>query len=156
MISRKCECTDPPTWGDLSLLISSTKVKLHGSPCFGCQKKYQWIALIGVVEAFYPDIEVEIEICPDPLPNIFSSLGLKCRPLQLSGIHLTLVECFNLTSFVDYIIIRGILKPAERSGWVCYLNSLAKMWGCRSLRMHGLRRDGLLVYQLYLLFAIST
>jgi hypothetical protein len=100
---------------------------LRGPPYFGSRREYQFIALISLVDTFHSDIEVEIEIRPDPLPQMASFLSLVRRPFQGSGIHLTLAECFHLNRFIDYIIIRGTLEPVKNPGWIWYPNSLANM-----------------------------
>jgi len=114
-------------WGDLYIRLNPSVDYLRGSPYFGSQREYQFIALISLVDAFYSDIEVEIEIRPDPLPHVASFLSLVRRPFQGSGIHLTLAQCFHLNRFVDYIIIRGTLEPVKNPGWIWYPNSLANM-----------------------------
>ena len=114
-------------WGDLYIRLNPSVEYLRGPPYFGSRREYQFIALISLVDAFYSDIEVEIEIRPDPLPHVASFLSLVRRPFQGSGIHLTLAECFHLDRFVDYIIIRGTLEPVKNPGWIWYPNSLANM-----------------------------
>ena len=114
-------------WGDLYIRLNPSVDYLRGPPYFGSRREYQFIALISLVDAFYSDIEVEIEIRPDPLPHVASFLSLVRRPFQGSGIHLTLAECFHLNRFVDYIIIRGTLEPVKNPGWIWYPNSLANM-----------------------------
>jgi hypothetical protein len=66
----------PLKWGDLYISLNPSVSYLRGSPYFGSQREYQFIALISLVDAFYSDIEVEIEIRPDPLPHMTSFLGL--------------------------------------------------------------------------------
>jgi hypothetical protein len=100
-------------WGDLYIRLNPSVDYLRGPPYFGSRREYQFIALVSLVDAFYSDIEEEIEICPDPLPHVASFLSLVRRPFQGSGIHLTLAECFHLNRFVDYIIIRGTLEPVK-------------------------------------------
>ena len=114
-------------WGDLYIRLNPSVDYLRGPPYFGSRREYQFIALISLVDAFYSDIEVEIEIRPDPLPHVASFLSLVRRPFQGSGIHLTLAECFHLNRFIDYIIIRGTLEPVKNPGWIWYPNSLANM-----------------------------
>ena len=114
-------------WGDLYIRLNPSVDNLQGPPYFGCRREYQFIALISLIDAFYSDIEVEIEIRPDPLPQMASFLSLVRQPFQGSGIHLTLAECFHLNRFVDYIIIRGTLEPVKNPGWIWYPNSLANM-----------------------------
>ena len=114
-------------WGDLYIRLNPSVNNLRGPPYFGCRREYQFIALISLIDAFYFDIEVEIEIRPDPLPQMASFLSLVRRPFQGSGIHLTLAECFHLNRFIDYIIIRGTLEPVKNPGWIWYPNSLANI-----------------------------
>ncbi len=122
----------PSKWGDLYIRLNPSVNYLRGSPYFGSRREYQFIALISLVDAFYSNIEVEIEICPDSLPHMASFLGLVRRPFQGSGIHLALAECFHLNRFVDYIIIRGTLEPVKRPGWIWYPNPVANMRHCKS------------------------
>jgi hypothetical protein len=122
----------PFKWGDLYISLNPSVDYLQGSPYFGSRREYQFIALTSLVDAFYSDIEVEIEIRPDPLPHITSFLGLVRRPFQGSGIRLTLAECFHLNRFIDYIIIRGTLEPVKRLGWIWYPNPIANKRHCKS------------------------
>ncbi len=62
---------------------------------FWLSKRISVIALISLVDAFHSDIEVEIEIRPDPLPHVASFLSLVRRPFQGSGIHLLLQSAFT-------------------------------------------------------------
>ena len=114
-------------WGDLYIRLNPSVEYLRGPPYFGSRREYQFIALISLVDVFHSDIEVEIEIRPDPLPQMASFLSLVRRPFQGSGIHLTLAECFHLNRFIDYIIIRGTLEPVKNPGWIWYPNSLANI-----------------------------
>ena len=132
MKHNKCQYKPPLKWGDLYIRLNPSVDYLQGSPYFGSRREYQFIALISLVDAFYSDIEVEIEIHPDPLPHVASFLSLVRRPFQGSGIHLTLAQCFHLNRFIDYIIIRGTLEPVKNPGWIWYPNSLANMRHCKS------------------------
>ncbi len=87
-------------WGDLYIRLNPSVNYLLGSPYFGSQTEYQFIALISLVDAFYSDIEVEIKIQSDPLAHVASFLSLVCRSFQRSGIRLTLAECFHLNCFL--------------------------------------------------------
>jgi hypothetical protein len=127
MKHNKHQYKPPLKWCDLYIRLNPSVDYLQGSPYFGSRREYQFIALISLVDAFYSDIEVEIEIRPDPLPHVASFLSLVRRPFQGSGIHLTLAQCFHLNRFVDYIIIRGTLEPVKNPGWIWYPNSLANM-----------------------------
>ncbi len=120
-------------WGDLYIRLNPSINYLQGPPYFGSQREYQFIALISLVDVLYSNIEVEIEICPGPLPHAVFFLGLVRRPFQGSGICLTLAKCFDLNCFVDYIIIRGTLECVKRPGWIWYPNPLANMRPCKSL-----------------------
>jgi hypothetical protein len=100
MKHNKRQYKPPLKWGDLYIRLNPSVNYLQGSPYFGSQREYQFIALISLVDAFYSNIKVEIEICPDPLPHAASFLNLVCRSFQRSGIRLTLAECFHLNCFV--------------------------------------------------------
>ena len=63
-------------WGDLYIRLNPSVEYLRGPPYFGSRREYQFIALISLVDAFHSDIEVEIEIRPDPLPHVASFLSL--------------------------------------------------------------------------------
>jgi hypothetical protein len=76
MKHNKLQYKPPLKWGDLYIRLNPSVNYLRGSPYFGSQKEYQFIALISLVDAFYSEIEVEIKIFPDPLPHMASFLGL--------------------------------------------------------------------------------
>jgi hypothetical protein len=100
MKHNKCQYKLPLKWGDLYIRLNPSVNYLRGSPYFGSQREYQFIALISLVDVFHSNIEVEIKIRPDPLPHAASFLSLVCQSFQGSGIRLTLAECFHLNCFV--------------------------------------------------------
>lgn len=123
---KKCKRSDSSNCGDLYVALNPPKEKLQGPPYFVSRMEYQRRAIVSLIEIFNSEIEVEIDIGPDTLPNMSAFLGLVRRPLQQSGIRLTLADCLHLGRIVDYIIVRGILKPIHRPGFTWYPNPLAK------------------------------